>query len=259
MPSPRASQIANAYAAHFVGVVPAPFLSASQTPWGITSPSLVEALIEEQTRRTRAQVAALRDRLLQRVPSWDVRTETSRLQTPAAAIAIQARHADLSVMRAPGGGEAGEIEAAMFHALLFESGRPVLVVPSGRDIAAPFRNILAAWKSTKEATRALHDAVALFAPDAVQILVVDHPDEGAEEPGASIAAHLARHGQKVEVATRKPGTMSIATTVMLHAAEHDADLVIAGGYGHSRLREWVLGGTTRELLRQLEVPVLFSH
>jgi nucleotide-binding universal stress UspA family protein len=53
--------------------------------------------------------------------------------------------------------------------------------------------------------------------------------------------------------------MSVATTVLLHAAEHDADLVVAGGYGHARLREWVLGGATRELLEALEIPVLFSH
>lgn len=252
--------LANAYAAHFVGVMPAPCLTASQAPWGMTSPGLIDALIEEQTHTTRAHLGALRERLLlQRVESWDVRTETSRLAVPGAAAAMQARHADLSVMRAPGPGEPDDREAEMFHALLFESGRPVLVVPARGDITAPFRKVVAAWKNTKEATRALHDAVTLFAPNAIEVLVVDHPDESAEAPGASMAAHLARYGAHVEVAMRRSNTKSIATTVLLQAAEQGADLVVAGGYGHSRVREWVLGGTTRDLLRHVDIPILFSH
>jgi nucleotide-binding universal stress UspA family protein len=122
--------------------------------------------------------------------------------------------------------------------------------------------VLLAWKPTRESARAIHDAIALFEPADIEVLVVD-PEIGdfshGDEPGADIAAHLAEHGLRVNVTRRPSGTMSVATTILLHAAESGADLIVAGGYGHARMREWVLGGATRELLEGLDVPVLFSH
>ena len=252
--------IADAYAAHIAAVLPAPMLSAAQTPWGVTSPSLVQSLLEDEERAMRQRVAALREYLDAHARSWDVRTHSNRLQTSPAAMAMQARYADLSVMRLPADDVADDEQRGLFSALLFESGRPVLVVPTNRHVAAPFRNIVLAWKDTREAARALHDTLALFSPASMDILMVDPDvDEREEDPGAGIAAHVAKHVPDVSVAIRKSGTLSITTTILLHAAERGADLVVAGGYGHSRLREWVLGGTTHELLRRLDTPVLFSH
>jgi nucleotide-binding universal stress UspA family protein len=253
--------IANAYSAHLAAVLPAPMLSAAQTPWGITSPSLVESLLQEEERASRQKVAALRERLREHAHSWDVRIETSRLQTAPSAMATQARHTDLSIIRSLIGNDTDDLQRTLFSTLLFESGRPVLVVPARQEVRAPIQKIMAAWKNTREATRALHDAVTLFAPSSMEILVVDPPSEedGEADPGAWIATHFAKHVANINVTIRRSGTMSVATTALLHAAECGADLIVAGGYGHTRLREWVLGGTTRELLRQLDTPVLFAH
>ena len=79
------------------------------------------------------------------------------------------------------------------------------------------------------------------------------------EADAGSGAHVARHGVEVSVATRPSVSIGIANTVLRHAAEIGADVVVAGGYGHARVREWALGGTTRELLGALKMPVLFSH
>jgi nucleotide-binding universal stress UspA family protein len=193
--------------------------------------------------------------------SVEVRVDRTRLFDPAQALTIQSRYADLTVLAPPAGDDAA-IAHEFFNAFLFESGRPVLVVPLNARVRK-INKILLAWKPTREAARAVHDALALFEPKEVEVLVVD-PEIGdvghGEEPGADIAAHLAQHGLRTNVTRRSSGLMSVATTVLLHAVERDADLVIAGGYGHARLREWVLGGATRDLLTaRLEVPVLFSH
>jgi nucleotide-binding universal stress UspA family protein len=260
-PLAAAMVIANAYAAHLAAVLPAPMLSAAQTPWGITSPGLMESLLQEEERASRQKVATLRERLRDHAHSWDVRIDTTRLQTAPSAMATQARHTDLSLIRSLIGDESDDIQRALFSTLLFESGRPVLVVPARQDVRAPIQKVMAAWKNTREATRALHDAVTLFAPTSMEILVIDplSGEDCEEDPGAWIAAHFAKHVPNVNVTIRRSGTMSVTTTLLLHAAECGADLIVAGGYGHSRLREWVLGGTTRELLHQLDTPVLFAH
>jgi nucleotide-binding universal stress UspA family protein len=79
------------------------------------------------------------------------------------------------------------------------------------------------------------------------------------EPGADIATHLARHGLRVNLVNLRSDGLPVATVLLRHAAASEAQLLVAGGYGHSRLREWVLGGTTRELLAALHLPILFSH
>ena len=150
-----------------------------------------------------------------------------------------------------------------FHDLLRHSGRPVLVVPDGHAATLPPKRVVIAWKPTRETSRAVADAMPLLQKaDAVDVLVID-PAVGESahggEPGADIAAHLARHGLRVEVVTRPSMNFSVAYAVLEYARTVGADLVVAGGYGHSRLREALLGGTTRELLQTTHLPVLFSH
>ena len=93
------------------------------------------------------------------------------------------------------------------------------------------------------------------------VAIAPEPGESryGDVPGADIGEHLARHGLKVNVVGLQRGAMTVATALLRHAAETDAQLLVAGGYGHSRLREWVLGGTTDDLMRAMDLPVLFSH
>jgi nucleotide-binding universal stress UspA family protein len=151
----------------------------------------------------------------------------------------------------------------LFAGLLFESGRPVLVIPPHHPCQWPAAHAVVAWQTTREATRALHDAMPLLArATSVDVLMVDpEPRTGGhgELPGADIGTHLARHGLKVNVVERKRGGNSVATTLLRHAADTNAGLLVAGGFGHSRLRQWMLGGTTDGLLEAMHLPVLFSH
>jgi hypothetical protein len=150
-----------------------------------------------------------------------------------------------------------------FTSLLLETGRPVLLVPP--NVAwRPAKHVVLAWRPTREATRAVHDAMPLLrGAESIDVLEVDQ--EGDKEcdgfaPGGCIAAHLGHHGLTAQVVPCQSGGKSIASSLIKHAQDTNADLLVAGGYGHSRFREWVLGGATRELLSGTSsVPILFSH
>lgn len=235
------------------------------SPWGITPDTLLTGLYEELLDKGRANVDTLRARLAREGISHEVRLAEAKFVEPPRAIAMQARHADISIltgaaMQAPFDTDVVE---EIFAGLLFESGRPVLVIPPRYPMPWPPHRAVIAWRPTREAARAVHDAMPLLMrAQAIDVVVVD-PEEGpsryGDVPGADIGTHLARHGLKVDVVTRARGSSTVATTLLRHAADRDAQLLVAGGFGHSRLREWVLGGTTSELMRAMHLPVLFSH
>lgn len=214
--------------------------------------------------RNAGKAAAERDdaRLRRAGVAADVRVVETFAADPPYPLQLHARHADMAILPGPAPEHAARAYD-YFHGLLFESGRPVLVVPPTGRAALPPRRAVVAWVPTREAARALHDAMPLLARcDAVDVLVVD-PKVGSaaygEDPGADIAAHLARHGLEVNLVSRAGGGASVASVLLRHCAESGAGLLVAGGYGHSRLKQWALGGTTRELFETLAVPVLFSH
>lgn len=256
-----AAEIASSHGARLIAVVPVPAIGPLATPWSLPSSTVVTEMIEEAEREARKRVASLRDRLARMNVQFDVRVDADRFFEPPKSLARQARYADVSLLAKPDRNDAS-IMHAYYRALLFESGRPVLVIPLAVDLPRRFRKLLVAWKPTREATRAVHDALAAFAPESVEVLAVD-PQVGVlghgAEPGADIGAHIARHGIEVTVVTRPSASGSVAATVLRHASEIGADVVVAGGYGHARLSEWMLGGATREFIEELQVPVFFSH
>jgi nucleotide-binding universal stress UspA family protein len=122
---------------------------------------------------------------------------------------------------------------------------------------------LVGWNASREASRAVHDALPLLAKAESTCVFLANPKRGlaahGEEPGADIARHLARHGLKVEVAKTIADDVADSALLLNHASDMGADLLVMGAYGHSRLREFILGGVTRSLLREMTVPVLLSH
>lgn len=235
-------------------------------PWGGVVPdSLLQEVHAPLRERGVANVAALRARLAGEGIAHEVRLAEALFAEPPQVAALHARHADLAVLCGPAGLPAEDAAAVrrVFAGLLFESGRPVLVMPPHHPCQWPAAHAVVAWQPTREATRALHDAMPLLAQaTSVDVLMVDpEPRTGGhgDLPGADIGTHLARHGLRVNVVRRERGQDSVATALLRHAAETAAGLLVAGGFGHSRLREWMLGGTTRELLEAMHLPVLFSH
>jgi len=147
--------------------------------------------------------------------------------------------------------------------LLLASGTPILVVPSGWTSETIGRKILVGWNASREARRAVTDALPfLVAASSVTILVVD-PDKRAdrhgEEPGADIALHLARHGVHVEVERVSSHGAPVADIILTHAADRGVDLIVIGAYSHARSVEVVFGGVTRTLLKEAPIPVLMSR
>jgi len=186
-----------------------------------------------------------------------IATESSNLA------ALHARYSDLSVMTmATDFVRDTPIVRDFFASLLLESGRPVLLVPPG-FAWRPARHVVVAWQPKREAARALHDAMP-FLHDAESVDVLEIGEAGEDgkglQPGADIATHLARHGLKASVVVQPQQGESVALQLVRHAQDTGAELIVAGGFGHSRFREWVLGGVTRDLLSGMcRVPILFSH
>lgn len=230
--------------------------------WGGFPSELYARLCEETATSARAIAASLKAEL-SGLPQADVRVADVNVGRASAAVVLHARHADLSIL----GLSADPVQAPacelLFIDLLMGSGRPVLVVPEGTQAQMPPKRIAIAWQPTREATRALHDALPLLRrAELVQVLVVDPEvsDRGhGAEPGADIAAHLARHGVRAEVVAAPRMGQVIGDVILRHAGQAGADLIVCGGYGHGRMREQVLGGVTRSLLSNRRVPVLFSH
>ncbi len=192
----------------------------------------------------------------------EVRVVETVLMAPSPMATMHGHYADLIIVPSAVGADAG-VAHEYFVNLLIGSGRPILVVPptfAGKTVA---NRAVIAWQPSRETTRAVHDALPLLkASKSVDILIIE-PEVGefahGDQPGADIAAHLAKHGLKVQVYTRARMGHTVAESILHHAKEVGADLLVAGGYGHSRFREFLLGGVTRELLRNTHLPILFSH
>lgn len=256
-----AIELAGAHRAHLTVSVPLDLPLPLVTPWGLT-PDAMEAELHARLRdEAEKRAVTVRERLRNEDVAWEVRVDDAHYVEPSRAAARNARYADLCIVPAPKrDADDQTIAHAYFSAALFESGRPVLVVPEGAQAPKEFKRVMLAWRPTREATRALHDALGLLAPAAMlDVTVIEDGDDVGETPGADIAAHLARHARAVDVHRLHRADMSVATRLLVHADHMQAQLFVAGGYGHGRLREWILGGTTRELLLGTRVPILFAH
>lgn len=234
-------------------------------PWGMAR--LADMADFHCRLRVQAQinVARLKERLRGVSVPNEVLLVEATFAEPSMIAVRHAHYADMTIVAGPSDiAEEDAISRACFSALLLESGRPVLVVPPRYKPVVPVKRIVVAWRPTREAARAVHDALPLLQrADQVDILVVDAAGEGAgqhgDEPGADVAAHLSRHGVEANVVRRSAGRRPVCSVLLDHARETLAHLVVAGGYGHSRLREWALGGVTRGLLVSAPFPVLYSH
>ncbi len=175
-------------------------------------------------------------------------------------VALHGRYADLLVL---GQDDPESDNTGVLETVLFDSGRPVLAIPFAGSLPTIGKRVLVGWNASREASRALHDALPLLAKAESATVFLANPKRGlgghGEEPGADIARHLARHGVKVNVAKAVADDVSDSALLLNHASDMGADLLVMGAYGHSRLREFILGGVTRSLLREMTVPVLLSH
>lgn len=254
-----ATMLAASHEAHLTAlhVSAPPFIMGDFGPGGAVE---VIHWQEEQARllaeRAEQEVAAARQR-----SGCAIEWRRAAGEVPAT-VQLHGHYADLIVVGQGGRPEDPSMVADLLpETIVMGCGRPALIVPMYGKFPRVGERVLIAWNRTREATRAVHDALPMLArAKTVQILEVNPPAERQPHiSGADVALHLARHGVKAEVEGATVSDIDVGATILSRAADLSADLLVTGAYGHSRLRELTLGGVTRHLLKHMTVPVLMSH
>lgn len=254
-----AEPIARSFTAHLTGmqVHSIPEILGYTDP---TGSAFLQTIIEQSNLRA----TEVGDRLAARFAKFDISSELRRIDVlpgmAARTLAAEVRTADLFIGTRPYGDPTGQV--LIEEEVLLGSGRGCLLVPPGGKPPKEYATILVAWNDSRESARAAAEALP-FLRKARQVVVAIVEERGATErqqveAGADIGRYLSRHEVSAEV--RKIGGWDDAgEAVMNEARQIGADMVVMGGYGHSRFREWVLGGATRLALSKAGVPVLMAH
>jgi nucleotide-binding universal stress UspA family protein len=238
---------------------------AAPPPIGEYAAMVSEAWLEqrqEDARRLMARQTSMQQLLARQDLSGDVSIEYPEAAYADEAIGRRARYADVTYV----GHEIlanARLKSKIVEGALFASGRPVLIVPEGMEASPMPRKIVVGWDARVEAARAIREALDLIkGADEIRLVLVDPMESetahGAE-PGADAAAYLARHGIKVFVDRLPLEGHSVAQVLSRHAGDVGAELIVMGGYGHSRLRERIFGGVTRAMIDAPHIPVLLAR
>jgi nucleotide-binding universal stress UspA family protein len=253
--------LAQGFGAHALGIA---FAYDPLIPGPMMGGGLPAEFIETQRTQAEGRARAAIARFEKAAAGAGVACETRMLNASISGAARQlgemARRFDLAVVGQPAR-QTSMPDEVVDEGVLFESGRPVVFVPFIQRTAPALGRVMLCWDGSRAAARAVADAMPLLhKAKTVEIVIVgDRPSASDEMPGADLGQHLARHGLTVEVKRLTATDIDVASALLSYAADSDADLMVMGGYGHSRLREFVLGGVTRELLESMTVPVLMSH
>ena len=255
-----AAALAERFAAHLVGLYPLPVAEVPRH-FAYYDPALLRDLREKGQEVCDREREAFEHAASLRGLSAEWRMVGEGLETDPA---VHARYVDLTIMGQldPAGGD-GELLRPRPEHVALASGRPILVVPYAGNFETIGRRALIGWNATREATRAVNDAMPLLmAAEIVTVLTIDArggPDAHGDVPGADISLHLARHGVKTTIERTVSAGIPAGDVLLSRAADLGADLLVIGAYGHSRVRELLLGGATRSILRSMTLPVLMSH
>ena len=222
-------------------------------------PEWIDELQEQAEEAAKAAVAKFEEGVRGSGISAESRCLTASLSGTGELFGRIARRFDLSIVR-QAEPDKGTPDQLIIEAALFDSGRPVLVVPYITKGGIKLDRVLVCWDGSRSAARATGDAIPLLKKaKAVDVVIVGDKVKSNELPGADIAKSLARHGVKVEVKAIVATDIDAANVILSQAADSSADFMVMGGYGHSRLREFVLGGVTRSILSSMTIPALMSH
>jgi nucleotide-binding universal stress UspA family protein len=255
-----AVSVAAAFDAHLAGIA---FLYDPIVP--VSGAGYIPAeVIETQERDNEAATKAALARFTAASDRAGVTAEPLTLSASFAGVGEQfgriARRFDLSIV-GQAEPETSGVEEIIAESALFESGRPVIIVPYIQKAPLKLERVMVCWDGSRAATRAIADAMPLLHRSGrVEVVIVTNErGKNDEIEGADMGAHLARHGLNVEVNRTALGDIDVADVILSHAADAGSDFIVMGGYGHSRLREFVLGGVTRSIMRTMTAPVLMSH
>lgn len=255
--------LAETHDAHLTGLALAVEISMPSYIGGQLPPNILEMQRNNAREQGQAAVARFSKAVRASGRPTDCRMVGSLDVDASRVIALHARHSDLAILgQVEPDDSAGGMRRTLEEVVL-SCGRPVLIVPYIGVGAGLGKRVVVAWDSGREATRAVNDALPILErAEQVTVLTINpktSPDGHGEEPGTDIALHLARHGVKVEVQQSRGEEIGVGDALLSRVADRGGDLLVMGAYGHSRLREVVLGGATRSILEQMTIPVLMSH
>ena len=169
-----------------------------------------------------------------------------------------AQYSDLVIVPCPYAENSPESASDAFEGALFDGDATVLVCPEGTE-KIDFQTVVVAWNGSREAFEAVRRALPILKQaKTVEIVLVDTMTH-QPDPGEQLAVMLSRHGISVDIVTQPHCPETVAETLARRAAELQAGLLVMGGYGHSRFREYLIGGVTRDLLARTKIPVLVAH
>lgn len=256
----HAIELARQNEAHLIGLAPSGFASLPAGDYLGTSARYISEM-QQDLDESAKKAAEIFDKACahQGLASYESRAITDSV---IQSLLLHASYADLIVVSQPDPDPASTIAGpGLVGDLLMEASRPVLVLPA-KVAAPPYETVVVGWDASREAARAIADGLPLLkAATQVEIVVInpeDRSDAHGEVPGADLATYLARHDIKGNV-NQIHSQNSVGEALLNQISALNADLLVMGGYGHSRLREWVLGGTTRNVLSGMSVPALMSH
>lgn len=241
-------------------------LGIDRTQTGYYFAGATALMYEETLRHAQSEAKALetsvRDRLGRSEIGWGVDAVVAQTASVAGLVAKRARFSDLVMLPRPYGENRTMDAPVIIEAAMFQGQAPVMVLPGDKMPDTRPSRVVIAWNESAEALSAVRRAMPLLlAAKAVEILIIDPQRHGTEtaDPGTALSEMLTRHGAKVEVSIVACTMPRISDMILRHVSDQNADLLVMGAYGHSRFREAILGGATRNLLEQAEIPVLMAH
>lgn len=254
-----AISLASAYGAHVTGLAITYEVEVPPFYMGALPTDFIEAQVEEN----KASAKATSERFVAAAAAAGVSYEAVSLDATlgagAASFARMSRLYDVTVVGQPDPDRPGP-EEVIAETALMESGRAVLMVPYVQKKPFTAGRAIVAWDGGRASARALAESLTLLHRcSSVQVLSVRRPDAEPSD-AAEVVRHLARHNLKAEVRELKISSgETVSNTILNEVSDSGADFVVMGGYGHSRLREMMLGGVTRDILNSMTVPVLMAH
>ena len=254
-----AISVAAAFNAHLTGIA---FLHNPVVPVSSVGHVPAEVVVAQQDYQ--AAIRAVRERFAAASARAGVTANPLTLSASLVGVGEQfgqiARRFDLAVV-GQAEPETDAVDRIIVEAVLFDSGRPVICVPYIQKAPLKLDRVMVCWDGGRAAARVIGDAMPLLqrAGRVEVVIVTNESDKQDQIEGADIGTHLARHGLNVEVKRIPLGDIDVAAMLLSHAADEGVDFIVMGGYGHSRLREFLLGGVTRSILRSMTAPVLMSH
>jgi nucleotide-binding universal stress UspA family protein len=255
-----ALSIARDFGAHVAGVSFCYDMVVPGSVFGSVATGLIQAQRAESEKVATAAVTSFEQSARLAGVSYETRLFHAPLTDAVELFGRIARRYDLSVV-AQTDPDTPPGRDMIIEAALFQSGRPVVIVPYIQKDGLKLDRVSVCWDGSRNAARAVADALPLLrkAKTVEVVVVIGAHGKSQELPGADIAHHLARHNLKVELSELVADDIDVPNTILSHAADVSTDFIVMGGYGHSRWREFVLGGATRAMLGSMTVPVLMSH